>query len=320
LNTHPCFFCDQEVEFRTSRDISGEDVTCPRCGDYSIEIGAIRELNASRLEPRVQASASGWIHEFGAAPTIDVERLKFFRHQLQPLNVAERAERLMRLIAKMFPGLTYANVLNVRHPGIAGVSWSESAEEVEYLLVEYLAKGRGLIKAELVGGSEYQVVILPAGWEYIESLKFPNVASHLGFIAMWFDPSMEEPRQRGLIAGIRAAGFREFVIDQHLSNDEIVDEILAAIRRSRFVVAEYTGNRHNVYYEAGFAHGLRIPVIRTCRKDEIGKITFDVNHYPFILWDTDQLDAFGKRLANHIQATIGVGPFAQHESNMATTA
>jgi nucleoside 2-deoxyribosyltransferase len=83
---------------------------------------------------------------------------------------------------------------------------------------------------------------------------------------------------------------------------------LAAIRRSRFVVADFTGNRQNVYFEAGFAQGLGIPVVHTCRRQEIEQITFDVNHYPVVPWDDGCLSAFATKLRFHIEATIGRGP------------
>ena len=46
--------------------------------------------------------------------------------------------------------------------------------------------------------------------------------------------------------------------------DKIDDEIIGEIRRSRFLVADFThgdkGARGSVYYEAGFAYGLGLPV------------------------------------------------------------
>jgi hypothetical protein len=44
---------------------------------------------------------------------------------------------------------------------------------------------------------------------------------------------------------------------------------MAEIRRSRFVVADYTGQRNGVYFEAGFGLGLGLVVIPTCRADEV---------------------------------------------------
>ena len=47
-----------------------------------------------------------------------------------------------------------------------------------------------------------------------------------------------------------------------------------------------TGPHGGVYYEAGFAHGLNIPMVFTCRKDTLKNIHFDTRQYPHIVWET----------------------------------
>jgi hypothetical protein len=88
-----------------------------------------------------------------------------------------------------------------------------------------------------------------------------------------------------------------------------VDEIIAEIRRSRFLVADFTqgkdGARGGVYYEAGFAHGMNIPVIFTAKKGE-AKPHFDTRQFNHIFWETPK--ELCERLANRISATIGDGP------------
>ena len=66
--------------------------------------------------------------------------------------------------------------------------------------------------------------------------------------------------------------------------------------------------RGGVYYEAGFAHGLGLQVIFTCRQDVIDKglIHFDTRQYNHIAWNTPE--ELRKRLADRIAGTIGDGP------------
>ena len=85
-------------------------------------------------------------------------------------------------------------------------------------------------------------------------------------------------------------------------NDKICDAIVAEIRKSRFVVADFTGHRGGVYFEAGFALGLGIPVIWTCKKEELPKTHFDTRQYNHIDWENEG-DLF-IRLKNRIEATI----------------
>ena len=67
-----------------------------------------------------------------------------------------------------------------------------------------------------------------------------------------------------------------------------------------------TRARGGVYYEAGFAHGLNIPVIFSCRKDLIKKIHFDTRQYNHIEWT--EPEELREKLKNRIAAQIGDGP------------
>ncbi|KKZ10432.1 MAG: hypothetical protein TQ37_08700, partial [Candidatus Synechococcus spongiarum 15L] len=144
--------------------------------------------------------------------------------------------------------------------------------------------------------------------------------SKKGFMAMWFDPSMDQAWEKGFEPGIRDAGYEPVRIDEKQHINKIEDEIIAEIRRSRFVVADLThgdkGVRGGVYYEAGFARGLGIPVIFTCRKNEKKEdkeedkvkqeVHFDVDHYNRIIWENPE--DLRSKLARRISAVIGDGP------------
>ena len=65
-----------------------------------------------------------------------------------------------------------------------------------------------------------------------------------------------------------------------------------------------------VYYEAGFAHGLNLPVIFTCKDDAIGTLHFDTEHYNHIVWTTPE-KIYAMKLKNRILAVLGEGPRIQ---------
>ena len=58
------------------------------------------------------------------------------------------------------------------------------------------------------------------------------------------------------------------------------------IKRSRFLVADVTGGRQGVYYEAGYAMGLGLPVIWCVNSDHTDDMHFDTQQYKHIIWDT----------------------------------
>lgn len=86
-------------------------------------------------------------------------------------------------------------------------------------------------------------------------------------------------------------------------NGKICDRILSEIRQSTLLIADFTGNRGGVYFEAGFALGLGIPVIFTCRTDFLKKgVHFDTRQYNHIEWQTSE--ELKTKLINRIKATL----------------
>ena len=160
------------------------------------------------------------------------------------------------------------------------------------------------------GGSfgSHSWLITPKGWERVEGLKVKRGDSSRAFIAMWFDKSLNRLYEDFIRLGIGDAGYNAFRIDRHDHNNRIDDEILANIRTSRFLVADFTENRGGVYFEAGFALGLGLPVVWLCREADLKKVHFDTRQYNFIGWEPDRLGELRDRLKNRIVATIGQGP------------
>ena len=125
---------------------------------------------------------------------------------------------------------------------------------------------------------------------------------------VWFDPKIKKTRDV-IKQAIRDAGYDPKIVDEEEHNDDVTDKIITMINRAKFVVADFTEQRAGVYYEAGYAKGLNIPVIHTVNKDEIAQLHFDINHQNFIAWEKDNLVEFQEKLKNRITATIGDGPY-----------
>ncbi|MCY2930541.1 MAG: hypothetical protein NTV86_13790 [Planctomycetota bacterium] len=184
-------------------------------------------------------------------------------------------------------------------------------------------KDMGLLQfEETVPPNSMYITLLPKGWEKVESLNSIARESKQGFVAMWFSPEMEGFFNQGIVPGVNDAGFECKRIDGVEHINKICDEIVAEIRKSRFVVADFTagcckncpGCEHNqscpdkvrarggVYFEAGLALGLGIPVIWTIRKDQIDQVHFDTRQYNHIVYETPE--ELRERLKNRIAATI----------------
>ena len=140
------------------------------------------------------------------------------------------------------------------------------------------------------------------GWKYVIGIDRRLEKSDQAFVAMWFDPSMDEIWENGIKQALTSVGYRPMRIDQEEHNEKICDIIISEIRKSGLLIADVTGQRQGVYYEAGFAAGLGIPVIWTCINDEVDSIHFDTRQYNHIVWDN--AGDLKQKLINRIEATV----------------
>lgn len=187
---------------------------------------------------------------------------------------------------------------------------------------DFMKEAKLLTKVQLFSGGQAEFVISPVGWKRIEELSRTNKESKQAFVAMWNDPSTGDVYANGIALAIKEAGYDPKLIVTREHNNDICDEIIAEIRHSRFIVADFTAGcceecddckrkeacktkvraRGGVYFEAGYALGLGIPVIWIVRKEQLGQIHFDTRQYNHI--DYKSPEDLKARLLNRIRATI----------------
>jgi nucleoside 2-deoxyribosyltransferase len=132
------------------------------------------------------------------------------------------------------------------------------------------------------------------GWKRLDELTRMRPQSDRAFIAMWFNDKMRAARE-SMRRALEESGYKApFLVDDR-ENDadpetksKIDDQIVAMIRRARFVVCDFTGHRNSVYFEAGFAEGLGTPVIWCCRKNEVKKLAFDTRQHAHVIWESPE--------------------------------
>ncbi len=287
------------------------DVTesCRAGGTYTITRDAIWEIKGGYVDDAVKARLTTMLidqREQGVnwpKVTLDlIERAK----RKPPLPAHERADRLLKFLDKSIDSV--AENFIIRPETHEAYAWSESLKwmEISYFL-NYLDE-MGWIQAEQ-SHITYDVMITVSGYRRIEEQK-KNVDSSQAFVAMWFHDNTNAAYEIGIKPAIEGAGFKPLRIDQKPDVNKIDDDIIAEIRRSRFLVADFThgrgGARGGVYFEAGFAYGLGIPVIYACRKNMVNKLHFDTRQYAHIVWDNPE--TLRSELRSRILARIGEGP------------
>ncbi len=177
-------------------------------------------------------------------------------------------------------------------------------------------KEAGLVDGKRADGpleelGNYHYWLTPKGWEEIEHV--PTLDSPYAFVAMSYakdskyGPLLAEAYEQVIMVAVEQdAGYEAIRVDQQQFLGDIVFEIVARIRESRFVVADVTEHKNGVYFEAGYAMGVGLPVIWTCHKDDMSQAHFDTSHMNHIVWDG--VAALRSALATRILATIGRGP------------
>lgn len=309
-----CLIQGAGVRGHPTRD--AEQVTCAQCGDYIISRRAIVNLKSTQHDLRWKVSA--WVREFKPA-TVTAEDICQSLDAAVP-GLVKRAERMLRWLRNTFPPGEEFSVNFIRFldntqeslitsssgSAVSGAltaeGWNRNIDEARYMVTEVLCNELSWLASP--NNREYQVS--PKGLLYLEGRS--DAPSSAGLCAMWFSDEVSPLWTQVIEPAIRSAGYEPIRIDSKQHNGKIDDEIMASIRSARFVVADFTGNRGGVYYEAGFAHGLGLPVIFMCRQGD--ELHFDVRQYNCIFWQPDELLEAQERVKNRILATLGQGPLS----------
>jgi hypothetical protein len=281
-------------------------VDCETCGAFLMEAHSTPALlNEHVIEPRRYLLSALTKAARGGLLVVNEEVIGRLRKGVPAdKGVDEKIELLVRWFAEQSPeiGAIVAADENLLYP----VAWCRSPKEWHKLYVEVAKMGYLRIDS---GRAE----VLLKGWQWLG--ERPKAAGHDAFIAMSFDVTLK-PVKDAIQRAIEAAGYQALRVDDDDYTGGVVDRIIAQIRRSKFAVADFTGNRGGVYYEAGFATGLGIPVIHTCREDCLDlenkgtRLHFDVAHMIAVPWKEGELPDFEKRLAARVEALFGRGPKA----------
>jgi len=312
-------------------------VISPRAGG-KFYLSDLAEYTIKEFDAEKKALLTSWIlreNIYGQIPTVSepiTDQIATFR----PKQFGERLDDALQFLDQICGSLGAtvdfldAAIYPAMGPDQAAVNWMHLSAAIESknnhetkFLIEYLRDEQYIKTADHNRFFE-EVAIIGKGYQRLDQLQSSISAdTKKAFVAMWFDPSMKDPWDIGIRPGVEDAGFYPIRIDQKEHNNKIDDEIIAEIRESRFIIADFTSNiiddgksktniaRGGVYYEAGFAQGLGIPVIWTCRNDVIDYVHFDTRQFAHIVWESPE--DLREKLTRRIRAVIGLGPLFKSE-------
>ncbi len=219
-----------------------------------------------------------------------------------PQTAGEFLNRILLNLSRLAPRLFSEIYLNfIKKPDNLYLFTEDTGECITIL--KELSE-QGLIRDGNSTMQELRKILTSRSWEIIENLQNSAIDSKQAFVAMWFDKSMNDYYEHGIKKAIEDAGYVPVRIDLKDFNEKICDEIIAEIKRAKFMIADCSEYRTAVFFEAGFAKGLGREVIFTVRKEDVDKLKehFDTRQYNHIVYDSPE--ALRKKLYNRIGATI----------------
>jgi hypothetical protein len=215
-------------------------------------------------------------------------------------QVQEKLNSLLRYLGQLskYPGqceeFDYSNDY--------AVLGARNNQEANFYLESLAQQGLVSLERPYTRKSEVRFTVSAKGWMELERVAQSGGESSNAFIAMWFDPSRSE-FDGAINRAIADSGYVPIRIDKVEHLNRIDDEIIARIRQSKFLVADFSGQSNGVYFEAGFMMGLGRPVIWACERTQMKDVHFDTRQYNTI--DYRNAVDLRTRLQTRIEANLG---------------
>ena len=305
LNEEICPICHREVSGFHYIDYREKvNIDCPYCGRYKITswsvLGELRERQDNN-DPDLDMSIALRHLAEGSADEIELKRENYqrikesIRIPTDPLDVLDILMQYCGRKATRFNvGITIP-----KHD--IPLLYIHDENEMQAVLV--MAQEMDYIGQYHSDKHSFTFSLHVKGWERIASLRKIGSESKQVFVAMKFgDPELDKIFEEAIMPAVELCGYHAYRIDKDQHNDKICDKIITEIKQSAFMIADFSGHRGGVYFEAGFALGIGIPVIWCCRAKDFNKLHFDTRQYNHIKWsDIKHLQA---DLVNRIKATF----------------
>ena len=227
-------------------------VDSPRAGGlYRVNRRAQRMIEGLK-DDRKKAVLTSWLIE---QRRLGVEQPELNEYNIKSITqrpsmaVHDRADELLKYISaktsnigqkyEFWIGTAYDNEMEI-------LAYTESVHhwEWEYLL-DYLVRQGWLEKRE-IGESEPPechsefTCLTVEGYGRLAELEQVATDSSRVFVAMWFHKSLDPVYNEAISPAVENMGYKPIRVDREHHLDRIDDRIIADIRRSRFIIADFT--------------------------------------------------------------------------------
>jgi hypothetical protein len=312
-----CFVCDESAKHRVNYDVT--EIDCSKCGRYQIEGSAIPELEHFKKTPsfvrKFRYLIANRIIAHSDTTVFKINPLGFDNIlDIDLPDLAEQAEKVVLWLGetnKLNP-LSWVNISNNNLVNFIGAN---SPSDVKFI-AQNLVKD-GLLDYQSTTSASSDLINLAnirlnlKGWRDFNTLKTQPSPSKLAFMAMTFgNPDVMKAFKECFRPAVLETGYELRIVTDHQPAGLIDDHIIVGIQRSRFVIADLTDGNRGAYWEAGYAEGIKRPVIYTCEKSYCKSpskkkgVHFDTAHRKIIRWELGNWEKTAEELITTIRATI----------------
>jgi hypothetical protein len=295
-----CPIC-KAINVKTASHPQGADryeIDCPNCGTYEISGTALATFSNKERDLALSFSINQHNSRGERVLVNTTNRENIMKGINIPSSITAKAELILKDVFSSDELSSKGLVLTVENMAKYAI---ENVYQLQPVLT-YL-EDAGCFELKRLGSGGAYLTIKGSGINHAESILKPNVKSRQAFIAMRIgEPDLDGIFLQAIAPAVVECGFSPLRIDQKQHNDKICDLIMDEVKKSAFIIADFTFQRSGVYFEAGYALGLGIPVIWCCREDDFENLHFDTRQYNHIKWSHP--NEFKEQLVNRIKATI----------------
>lgn len=254
---------------------SNEFFRCERCGEFEVgrEIINFSDVRAKIAEiGYILSGLARELYESGQKmPVFMIKNIEeTLKHPLIP-NVESIEEKIQKFLQHLRRKTKYfGDEIDLGDiETVVPLAYAKNSKELESFFALMVKKDLAKIGITKYDGGVrlVKITLNENGWNITNSLEKKNKESNRGFIAIWFNNSMNESMS-AIEKAIDESGFRSVCIKNEQFPETIMEKALGEIRKSRFIVVDLTGERVDVAFEAGFAFGLGIEIIYVYSKEK----------------------------------------------------
>ena len=307
-----CPLCDVRAGRNSLSDRDSFIITCDRCGKFEIsgiaERTSLKTPEISEKRYLLSGRTRNFYESYGTPFLLTNENLEQTINSV-PRNVVDKRLILLKYLANLIE--TPGRSIMIDTEKIYPIAYCMDEKELNFYLGD-------LHELKFINDmnplrSPRKIILKAKGWEEIDRLQTTPIDSNQVFLAMKFpkkdstddiDRQLLEACENGFILGIKDTGHDFLKIDEKQHNRKICEEILYEIKQSKFLVADVTGQRGGVYFEAGYALALGKEVVWTCHESE-KDVHFDARQYNRITWKSAK--DLRNQLKNRIFGSVGRG-------------